>query len=148
MTMMLSRSHRDCVRTYGTLLGRILIGLLFFFSGIGILMMGPENTAGFYEDLGIPMAGLMVWLVVAVKLVAGGALMAGYRTGLASATLIGFTLVATVLAHLDLEDPNLFKNLAIIGGLLYTMAYGAGDGWSVDGGSDDVVTIPDSADQM
>ncbi len=148
MTMMLSSAQRSRLRTHGTLVGRILMGLLFFFSGIGILMMGPENTASFYESLGVPMAGLAVWLVVAVKLGAGGALMAGYRTGLAAAALIVFTVIATLLAHMDLEDPNLFKNLAIIGGLLYAMAYGAGEGWSVDSGKSDTVTIPDSVDQI
>jgi putative oxidoreductase len=47
-----------------------------------------------------------------------------------SAILIIFTLVATTLAHLDFGDPSqmtaALKNLAIVGGLLYMMAFGPG----------------------
>jgi uncharacterized membrane protein YphA (DoxX/SURF4 family) len=40
-------------------------------------------------------------------------------------------LLATLIAHTDINDINLFKNLAIIGGLLYVLAYGAGEGWKM-----------------
>ncbi len=76
------------------------------------------------------MAGLAVWVVIAVKVVAGGAIIIGKRVGLASATLIGFTILATLTAHMDFSDPmqqtQALKNLAIIGGLLYIMSYGPG----------------------
>lgn len=126
--LMLSEPQRDLVRDKGTKLGRILIGLLFFGSGMGILLAtdGPANTASYFDSLGIPMAGLMVWAVIVLKIGAGLAIMIGYRVGLASALLIGFTAIATMLAHRSFEDINLFKNLAIIGGLLYMMAYGPG----------------------
>lgn len=126
---MIQESNRVIIRTYGTLLGRMLMGLLFFFSGVGILMQGTGNTIGFFESLGLPLAGLLVWVVLAIKLGAGGALMIGYRVGLAAAALIVFTLAATLVAHMNIEDPGLWKNLAVIGGLLYVIAYGPGEGW-------------------
>lgn len=125
-------SKRTLLRSHGILLGRALIGLLFVFSGVGILVQGPAGAAGFYESMGLPMASLLVWVVIAIKLGAGGALMLGYRTGMAAAVLIVFTLLATLVAHMNTEDMNLWKNLAIIGGLLYAMAYGAGEGWKLD----------------
>ena len=125
--LMLTAPQRDLVRDKGTKFGRGLIGLLFVATGLNMLFFsGPANTASFFESIGIPLAGLVVWLVIAVKLVAGGAIIIGKRVGLASVTLIGFTVLATMVAHRDLSDPNLFKNLAIIGGLLYLMAYGPG----------------------
>lgn len=127
--LMLSEPQRDLVRDKGTVLGRGLIGLLFVISGIGILV-DPGSTTGFYQSLNIPMASLLVWVVLILKIVAGGAIIIGKRVGLAAAALIGFTAVATLLAHMDFSDPmqmtQALKNLAIIGGLLYLMAYGPG----------------------
>lgn len=120
------------VRTHGTVVGRMLMGLLFVFSGIGIYAEQTiVFTAAYYDSLGIPLAWLLVYVVIFVKIVGGGALMFGYRTGMAAGALIVFTIIATLAAHMSLEDINLFKNLAIIGGLLYVMAYGPGEGWSL-----------------
>ena len=124
---MLSAPQRDLVRDRGTVLGRVLIGLLFVGTGLGMLFMsGPANTAMYFDSVGIPLAGLVVWLVIILKLVAGGAIIIGKRVGLASAALIVFTALTAIIAHRDFADPGLFKNLAIIGGLLYLMAYGPG----------------------
>ncbi len=131
---MLSYEQRELMRTKGTMLGRVLMGLLFFFSGLGIIIDGPMNTAMYFANLGIPLATLVVWPVIVLKLGAGGALIAGYRVGVAAGALILFTLLATLIAHMDINDVNLFKNLAIVGGLMYVMAYGAGDGWKVPNG--------------
>lgn len=128
---MMNESQRAMLRSKGTLLGRVLMGLLFFFSGVGILMQGTAGTVGFYESLGLPMAGLLVWVTLAIKLGAGGALILGYRVGAAALALIVFTIAATLVAHMNTEDPGLWKNLAVIGGLLYVMAYGTGESWKI-----------------
>lgn len=94
-------------------------------------MNGTAGTVAYFSSLGLPLAGLLVWVVLAIKLGAGGALMLGYRVGSAAALLILFTLGATVAAHWDMQDPGLWKNLAVVGGLLYVMAYGAGEGWKI-----------------
>lgn len=108
---------------YGMVAARILIGLLFVFSGVTILMMGVDGTAGMIGAKGIPAAGILVWLVVALKIIAGGALMVGYRTRDAALALVVFTAVATLLYHMNLQDMNLFKNLAIIGGLMCLISH-------------------------
>jgi putative oxidoreductase len=125
--LMLSAPQRDLVRDKGTKVGRMLMGLLFFASGLSMLLVaGPADTALYFSSLGIPLASLVVWLVIAVKILAGLAIILSYRVGLAAATLLLFTFVATIAAHRDFADPNLLKNLAIMGGLLYLMAYGPG----------------------
>lgn len=124
-------SHTAFLQSNGILLGRILLGLLFFSSGVSMLMGGVGNTAGYFASLSIPMAGLVAWLVILVKIGAGGALMLGYKAQDAACLLLLFTLAATAVAHMNLEDMNLWKNLAIAGGLLYAMAYGNGNAWRI-----------------
>ncbi len=129
---MLSDSHRSCMQTKGVVIGRVLIGLLFFVSGLGMLTGGPAGTTAYFTSLGIPLAGLVVWLVIILKIAAGGAIVIGKRVGLAAFTLIAFTALATIIGHFGLGENAEFdmigvtKNLAIIGGLLYMIAYGAG----------------------
>jgi putative oxidoreductase len=122
---MLIKSSLHLVRTSGSKLGRALLGLLFFVSGVGILLGGTTGTAAYFSSVGIPLAGVVVWLVIIVKIGAGGALLIGKRTTEASAVLILFTLLATLLGHLNPFDLTaVLKNLAIVGGLLYVMAFG------------------------
>jgi putative oxidoreductase len=127
---MIKESHLEIVRTHGSKFGRVLIGLLFLVSGLLMLtVQGPAAVGGYFASLGIPMAGLVAWAVIVLKIVAGGAIVIGKRTTEAAAALIIFTLIATLLGHMSVEtDPmfpiGLLKNLAIVGGLLYLMAFG------------------------
>ena len=128
---MITESHLELVRTKGSKFGRFLMGLLFFVSGLSMLLtMGPAAVGGWLASLGVPLAGVMAWLVIIVKIGAGGSLMIGRYVVHASAILILFTLIATLLAHMDFADPEqmtqALKNLAIVGGLLYIMAFGPG----------------------
>ncbi len=127
---MIKESHLEIVRTHGSKLGRVLMGLLFLVSGLLMLtVQGPAAVGGYFASLGIPMAALVAWIVIMVKIVAGGAIVIGKKTTEAAAVLIVFSLIATLLAHMSVEvDPmfpiGLLKNLAIVGGLLYLMAFG------------------------
>lgn len=127
---MIKESHLELVRTHGSKFGRVLIGLLFLVSGLLMLTtQGPAAVGGYFASLGIPLAGLVAWVVIVLKIVAGGAIVIGKRTTEAAAALIIFTLIATLLGHMSAEvDPmfpiGLLKNLAIVGGLLYLMAFG------------------------
>lgn len=119
------------LREHGAMVGRMLIGLLFVFSGVGIVMNGVEGFASMIEGRDLPMPILLAWVVVIVKVAAGAGLILGYRTAYSALALLIFTGLATLLYHLDLDDVNLFKNLAIMGGLLYVYVYGPGHGWKL-----------------
>ncbi len=119
------------LRAHGTMIGRMLIGLLFVFSGVGIVLNGVESFSKMIEMRGLPMPIVLASLVVVWKIGAGSALILGWRTAQAALALIIFTALATLLYHLDLNDVSLFKNLAIIGGLLYVYVYGPGNGWKL-----------------
>jgi putative oxidoreductase len=131
MAMMMSDAQREMLRSYGTLLGRILLGLLFFVSGLQTLF-GEGGVAGLSDTvggLGLPAAGLLAWIIVLVHILGGAGLILGYRIGLAAGALLVFTALTLVFVHNSFADPMLLKNLSIMGGLLYVMAYGAGEGW-------------------
>ncbi len=121
------------MRTHGTLVGRALIGVLFLLAGYAKLTGdgGVGGFAGGLEGMGLPLAALLAWVVVAIEILGGAALILGYRVGLAAASLAVFSLLTVVVVHNNMEDPMLFKNLAIMGGLLYVLAYGPGEGWKL-----------------
>lgn len=132
--MKLTDSQRMMIQTKGVVIGRMLLALLFVVSGLGMLvglLKGTDMTAGYYEAVGVPMAGLMVWLAALLKVIAGGALLIGKRVGAAASALIAFTLLATLFGHNKISDPmqltQALKNLSIVGGLLYVIAFGAGN---------------------
>jgi len=130
--MMLNESQRMMVQTKGVVVGRILIGLLFLASGLGMLLtQTPTGVAAYFASLSLPMPVLLAWLVILLKVVAGGLMVLGKHVGNAACALIVFTFLTILIAHRDFADVNLFKNLAIIGGLLYVMAFGAGR-WSTN----------------
>ncbi len=139
--IMMNDSHRALLRSHGIVLARVALGALFFLSGLQILLGGTAavaSTAGMITSTGLPLAMLAAYIVVAIKIIGGGALMLGYRTGLAAGALLMFTAAATFFFHLAPSemgifgmDMGLFKNLSIMGGLLYAMAYGPGEGWKL-----------------
>ena len=135
---MMNESHRAMLRTHGTMVGRMLMGLLFFWSGGSMLLAGAAPAINTVESLGLPLPVVLGWLVVLVKVLGGLALIVGFRVGIAAAGLIVFTLLTVLFVHSDVADPNqqtqALKNLAIVGGLLYVMAYGPGEGWKLSGG--------------
>jgi putative oxidoreductase len=123
----------EIVRTKGSKFGRFLMGFLFFASALNMLLVvTPTGVAGFFTMLGLPVPLVMAWAVIVVKIVAGSLIMYGKKYVTESAAvLIIFTIIATLLAHMNAEiDPTfpngLLKNLAIVGGLLYLMAFGPG----------------------
>ncbi len=135
--MMMSDSHRAMIRTYGVLVGRVLMGLLFLVSGF-YKLTGPGGVSGFsdgLEAMGLPLPILIGWLVVLTEIGGGAALMLGYRVGQAAGALLIFLLLTVVLVHNPFKDMSqltqALKNLAVAGGLLYVMAYGPGEGWKL-----------------
>lgn len=108
---------------------RILLSLLYVVGGAGFLM----NFANTSKMVGM---GLTPWglagiatlaTVVAIVLKLGGGLMLmfNYRTSTAAWMLIVFTLLATLMFHMQwdgaqgqMQMTNFLKNLGLIGGLL------------------------------
>jgi len=129
----------DTVRKFGPLVGRILLALIFIISGFGKIM-GFDATLGYISSAGLPFAQLSAIAAIVVELGGGILLVVGWKARWAAAALFLFVLVAALYFHAFWASPpdqammqqiQFLKNLAIMGGMLYIMAYGSGP-YSVD----------------
>jgi putative oxidoreductase len=111
------------------LAGRILLSAIFLLSGISKISAPPAALA-YISAVGLPFAHLGLAIAIVVELVGGVALVLGYRTRLVASVLALFTVATALAFHSNLADQNqffhFFKNLAMAGGLLQVVAYGAG----------------------
>ena len=116
------------------LAGRVLLAAIFLLSGAR-KAMAYAATAGYIGSKGLPAAELLAIGAIVVELAGGVMLLVGWKTRIAAAALALFTLVATLFFHNFWAFPadqvqnqlnHFLKNLAIIGGFLYVMAYGPG----------------------
>ncbi|WP_428424810.1 DoxX family protein [Methylibium sp.] len=119
---------------FGPLLGRILIAALFIPAGLGKLA-GFEGTVGYIAAQGLPLPALGAAGAIAVEVGGALALLLGYKARWAALVLALFTLVTAFVFHNFWAAPadqqmaqsiNFYKNLAIAGGLLFVVAFGAG----------------------
>ncbi|MFG1345371.1 DoxX family protein [Xanthobacter autotrophicus DSM 431] len=117
------------------LLGRLCMAALFLPVGIGKI----GNIAGFSAMLaakGVPMPELMTYLTILVEVGGGVLLVLGLLPRIVAVILIGFTAIATATSHVFWGIPDagaaaaqqihFFKNVGLIGGLLFYFAAGAG----------------------
>jgi putative oxidoreductase len=116
------------------LAGRILIGVLFFMSGLSKLA-APAATQGYIASVGLPAPVLAFALATAVEVIGSFLLVAGVRTRIVAAGMAVFTLATALAFHRNFADQNqvihFMKNIAIIGGLFQVVALGGGK-FSVD----------------
>ena len=121
------------------LVGRILLALMFLLSGIG--KIGDfAGTAGYISSVGLPLPSVLAAGALVLEIVAGIALIIGFKTRWAALALALFTIAAAVLFHNYWAMPAdqqmmqqiiFLKNLAVTGGLLMLAIAGPG-AWSVD----------------
>ncbi len=126
-------------RDLAALVGRILIALLFVPAGWGKIV-GFAGTTGYIASKGLPLPAVAAGIAIAVELGAGLLLLAGFKTRWAALALFVFLIPTTFIFHAFWNVPpeqvmaqqiNFWKNVAIMGGLLYVWAFGAGR-FSVD----------------
>lgn len=121
------------------LIGRVLLAWLFLVSGFDkIGAFAP--TAGAIASKGLPMAEVLAAATIALEVAGGLLLVIGFKVRWVAAAFAAFTLFATFLFHAYWAMPEaqqfvqklmFLKNLAIVGGLLFVVAFGPGR-WSVD----------------
>ena len=124
----------QAVEKFGPVVGRILLALIFLMSGIN-KVLNWEGTEGYMASVGMPMVTL--FLIGAVVLEIGGSLsvIAGFKARWGALALIVFTIPTTLIFHaywavdpaqMQIQQIMFMKNLAMVGGLLIVMAFGAG----------------------
>lgn len=119
--------------------GRLLLALLFVLSGPG-KVMNADATASYMATGGIPEIAVLAMLVGLFEVVAGLALVIGFKTRAAALSLAVFTFGASIVFHAYWAAPAeqqfiqqllFMKNMAVVGGLMTLVAFGA-SGWSLD----------------
>ena len=108
------------------LVARILMSQIFIISGIGKIT-GYAGTQGYMAKMGVP--GALLPLVILTEVGGGLALLFGFQTRWVALALAGFTVLSALIFHMNFGDQmqmiNFMKNIAIAGGLLMFVRYGA-----------------------
>jgi putative oxidoreductase len=116
------------------LVARIFLAILFIVSGLGILA-DPSGFAGYMGFVGLPFPTLVAWIVIALKVIGGLAILVGFQTRYAAYAIAAFTVGSAFLGHMDFSDQMemtaFMKNFAIAGGFLALSVAGPG-AWSLD----------------
>lgn len=122
---------------YLTLIGRVLLGLMFLVSGIHKIA-DPHGTQQYMIMMGMTWMTTLFYIgAVAVEVGGSLSLLLGYRARAVGWLLFLFLIPTTLIFHTNFGDPNqmvhFLKNVSIMGGLLYVARYGAGR-YSMDAG--------------
>jgi len=124
----------ESYKTYVSVVGRVLLALMFILSGFGKLA-DIQGTAGFIASGGLPAPAVLAVMVGALELLGGIALVLGYQVRLAGLALALFTVAASTVFHAYWSAPAaqqfvtqllFMKNMSVAGGLLLISALGAG----------------------
>jgi putative oxidoreductase len=110
-------------------LGRLLIAILFLPAGYGKLMAFTD-TVGYAASAGMPVPQVAIALAIIVEIVGGILLLIGYQTRWVAAVMALFSVATALVFHSNFEDTDMkihfMKNIAIAGGLLQIVYFGAG----------------------
>jgi putative oxidoreductase len=112
-----------------SLAGRILLAAIFLLSGISKIS-DPAGTIGYITVVGLPFPPLSYGAAVVIEILGSIALILGFQTRIVALILALFSLATALAFHNNLSDLNqfihFFKNVAMAGGLLQVVAFGAG----------------------
>ena len=116
------------------LFGRVLLAAMFLLAGAG-KPVGFDGLVGYIASAGLPVPQLLALGAMAVDMIGGIMLLLGWKTRWAAAALLIFTGV-TLLFHgfwsappdqIQAQMIDFMKNITIMGGFLYVIAFGAGE---------------------
>jgi len=122
------------LHTASLITARVLLALVFLLNGLGIVDQSEALRELIGRGAPVSIAPTLLWIARAVEVIAGASLAFGIAPELAAVALIGFLIPATWVGHpfwLEKGESiyvpqliNFFKNVAIIGGLLFVASIG------------------------
>ncbi|MDX0799437.1 DoxX family membrane protein [Sinorhizobium medicae] len=111
------------------LAGRVLLAAIFLLSGVSKIS-DPAGTIGYINMVGLPFPTLSYGAAVVAEIAGSIALILGFQTRIVAFILAVFSVATAMTFHDNLSDLNqfihFFKNIAMAGGLLQVVAFGAG----------------------
>ena len=124
----------NLIKQYGPVVGRVLLASIFVLSGFNKIN-GFAGTAGYMASKGLPMSDVLLVITIIVELGGGILIMVGWQARWAATAIFLFLVPVTIIFHhpwgvdptkLQMEMIMFMKNLAIMGGMLYIVAFGSG----------------------
>jgi putative oxidoreductase len=116
------------------LFGRLLLGAIFVWAGLGKLLAATATIA-YFGKLGLPLPPVAFATAVLVEVGVSVAFIAGFYTRSAALILAVWSIATAMVAHTNFADHNMeihfFKNVAMCGGFISAALLGAG-AFSVD----------------
>jgi putative oxidoreductase len=113
--------------SYVPAFGRLLIAVLFIFSGLGKLA-APAMTQSYIASAGLPAPMLGYILAIVVELGGGVLPVVGFQTRIVALVMAIFTVAAAASFHRNFADQNqmihFLKKISIVGGLIQVFAFG------------------------
>jgi len=125
---------QNTIDKFGPLVGRILLAAIFLMSGIGKIG-GFAGTAGYMASKGLPMVEVLLAITIVIEIGAALMLILGYKARLGAAALLLWMIPVTFIFHnfwampadqQMIQQIMFMKNLGLMGGMLYIMAFGSG----------------------
>jgi len=109
--------------------GRLLVAAIFLFSGVGKIL-APGMTQGYIASAGLPLPVAAYLIAIIVEIGGSILLIVGFKARWIALGLAIFSVATALSFHYNLADPNqqihFLKNIAMAGGLLQVVAFGAG----------------------
>jgi putative oxidoreductase len=124
----------EMTKQYAPLVGRALLSSIFIISGWGKIT-GFSGTAAYMASKGMPIPDVLLVAAIIIELGGGLMVLLGWKARWAALAIFLFVIPTTLIFHafwavdaaqVQNQMINFMKNLAIMGGLLYVMAYGSG----------------------
>jgi putative oxidoreductase len=120
--------------SYGSLVGRILIALIFVLAGFG-KVTGFDGTVSYIASKGLPLPQLGAIVAILVELGGGTLLILGWKARWAAGALFIFSAMTALFFHNFWTLPadqaqnqmiHFLKNISMMGGLMYVIVHGSG----------------------
>ena len=121
-------------KAFASLIGRILLVLIFVNSGIGKIG-NFDGTAQYMAKFGMPMTSFFLVGAIFLELVGSITVILGYFTRFGALLLFVFMIPTTLIFYTHFGDQvqmiMFMKNVSMLGGILILLAHGPGR-WSLD----------------
>jgi putative oxidoreductase len=122
------------IKQYGPLLGRILLSAIFI---IGAILKARtfESASGYLASQGVGLSDAVLVLMISIEMIGGTLILIGLKARHAAMMIFIYLIPLTLFFHSywTYDGPELmkhfhhfFKNLAMMGGMVFIMVNGSG----------------------
>ena len=124
----------DFIKQYGPLMGRMLLSAFFIISGIHKARLF-ESAAAFMVSQGLMMPEALLVVAIAIEVGCGLLILVGWQARWAAMLIFIYLIPVTLFFHpyWTFEGQagmyhfhSFFRNVAIMGGMMYVMVHGSG----------------------